>query len=303
MQKLLIFIIFLFSVSQIDAQQWLTKDQQWTYHFSGGFAGFNAFFKQKVTIDTVIQNQSCKKIIALNMPFDRPPRFAYELDKKVYAFNEFQNTWVKMYDFNLVPGDIVVVPTFFGSNFKYKIDAVDLVTAGNLTLKRQRVTEVTDDSLVIGIPFDILEYIGAVGKPLDSLASPQCSYFFVDEAPFCQSFVDGFDVRFICYSNGNSNFEPYDGCTVSGTETAPGDLLKVNINPNPSSDYMRVSIGKGHQIHNLKLINMNGAILEEIRDLNSISVEMNTAVYPSGLYVLMVETDMGIKTESVAIGF
>jgi hypothetical protein len=303
MQKLLIFLIFLFSVSQITAQQWLTKDQQWTYHFSGGFIGVNAFFKQKVTEDTVIQNQNCKKIISLNMPFDRPPRFAYELDKKVYAFNEFQNIWVKMYDFNLVPGDIMVMPTYFGASFKYKIEAVDIVTAGDLTLNRQRVTEVTDDSLVVGIPFDILEYIGAVGKPFDNLDDPQCSYFFVDEAPFCQSFVDGFDIRFICYSNGNSKFEPYDGCTVSSTEAEPTDLLKVNINPNPSTDYLRVSVGNGHQIHTLKLININGALLEEIRDLNSISVEMNTSIYPSGMYVLMVETDMGSKAESVVIGF
>ena len=208
-----------------------------------------------------------------------------------------------MYDFNLVVGDILTIPTQFGSFFKYKIDAVDIVTAGNLTLKRQRVTEVTDDSLVIGTQFDILEYIGAVGKPLDSLGNAQCSYFFMDEAPFCQSFVDGFDTRFICYSNGNSNFEPYDGCTVSGTKTAPNDILKVNIFPNPSTDYLRVSIGNGHQIHHLKLVNLNGAILEEMKDLNSVSVEMNTSMYPSGLYVLMIETDMGIKAESVAIGF
>jgi hypothetical protein len=53
----------------------------------------------------------------------------------------------------------------------------------------------------------------------------------------------------------------------------------------------------------LKLININGALLEEIRDLNSISVEMNTSIYPLGMYVLMVETDMGSKAESVVIGF
>lgn len=233
----LLLLLALFNPVCSHAQQWLANDHVWTFNISGGFAGVNDLFNMHVGKDTVINGQSCKKIVisdsAINYPEDR---FAYSDGDRVYAYQVYADSFMKIYDFSLLPGDTVTVSKQF-SQFQYQILTADTVQAGPQSLRRQRAQYLSPNGSAQNWAFDILEGIGMVGQPFEDTL-PQCSYFFLDEFPHCNSVLDGFDLKFICFKTNSGNFSPYNSdCLVLDTNV-PEDLSTFRIWPNPASDLL-----------------------------------------------------------------
>ncbi len=289
MTRLFPFFFLLLLPTLAPAQNWLANGQIWTYNLTGGFAGANDFFALHAVADTVIQGQTCKKFGFSGQALWYPEeRFAYADGDRVYAFQAPADSFVKIYDFSLLPGDTVRVPTLQGDLFTYLIENLDTVQAGGLNLRRQQVRYLGPNGIFTNWKFDILENIGAAGQPFaDSV--PACSYFFLDQFPFCNSPVDGFDLKFVCFRSAAGNFTPYPlDCLLSGTND-PGDAAPVvKIWPNPASElvFLKSSLPAG-SVRQTRLLDALGRSLQvhagrpEILHLNGT---------PAGVYVLVVET-------------
>lgn len=238
MQKLLFFFLLnIFLATNTDAQNWFSADQRWVFNISGGFAGINQNFEMYAEADTVIQGHAARKWAFHSSGFFwLGPKFTYSDGPRAYYFAAGLDSFVKIYDFSLPVGAQVKIPNEF-NDFTYQIDSIDIVQAGTLTLKRQRVHYLGENGQPTGWKFDILEDIGMVGSPFDE-NDPTCSFVLIPDYE-CGSVVDGFDIKFLCFSSPSGGFNPFlSTCAVVGTKEAEENSFQIN--PNPATTYFEI---------------------------------------------------------------
>ena len=86
---------------------------------------------------------------------------------------------------------------------------------------------------------------------------------------------------------------PTDTTDVNVNELA---ALKFNVYPNPAKDVVYVEAAQ--TIHNVQLMGINGAMLED-RKTNANKVELNLEGYSKGIYVVRIVTDEGVATQKI----
>ena len=86
---------------------------------------------------------------------------------------------------------------------------------------------------------------------------------------------------------------PTDTTDVNVDELA---ALKFNVYPNPAKDV--VCVEAAQTIHNVQLMGINGAMLED-RKTNANKVELNLEGYSKGIYVVRIVTDEGVATQKI----
>ena len=86
---------------------------------------------------------------------------------------------------------------------------------------------------------------------------------------------------------------PTDTTDVNVNESA---ALKFNVYPNPAKDV--VCVEAAQTIHNVQLMGINGAMLED-RKTNANKVELNLEGYSKGIYVVRIVTDEGVATQKI----
>ncbi len=301
MKRFVCFLLFLAPAAATRAQTWLAPDHVWTFKLTGGFAGVNLNFNLAVASDTVVNGQACKKIVATGAGgFLYPPlRFAYASGNQVYAYQEAANTFAKLYDFDLGPDSIVYVPPLYPTNgsFTYRIESVDTVLAAGQLRRRQNVVQ-----LLTGSPgnlhFEIIEGIGMVGRPSQSNL-PDCSYFFLDQE-ICASVVDGFDLKFICFTASGGSYSSYGpGCTVTvSSDISLSYHPALSLHPNPATDRLLVQAADlPAAVRQTKVFNAQGKLLHSE---NGLPEWVDTAALPTGVYWLSVLLENG---RQVAVSF
>ncbi len=286
----LLFFLAIFS-SQLPAQAWFASDHAWTFHISGGFAGINDYFNLEVGADTTINGQVCKKITASGMPFLVVPedRYVYADADRLYAYQVLTGSFVRLYDFTLMSGDTITVPTQFNS-FRYRVDSMTTVQAGPLTLRRQHATYLEPNGDPTTWKFDILEGIGMVGAAF-SASAPNCSYFFLDEWSFCNSPVDGFDIKFVCFRSNAGTFSPYGlNCQLVDTD-APETLPALSVRPNPATDQLYLTVEAfPAQARRTVVYNAQGQIIQTHRGLAN---QLDVSGLMPGLHLVSIELETG----------
>ncbi|MCB0534553.1 MAG: T9SS type A sorting domain-containing protein [Lewinellaceae bacterium] len=288
---LLIFFCLTAIPTFLKAQNWFAPDQIWTFNVFGGFAGINDYFNLQVEKDTIIHSQACKKLVLTGLPFTiLPDRYAYAENNQVFAYQAQADSFVLLYDFNLSAGEILTVPTYF-SIFKYRIDSVDVVQIGPLSLQRQLATYLDPDGTPTNWQFEILETIGMISNSANG-TMPYCSYFFVDDAPLCQAAADGFDIRFICFrSNATGTYSPYGlDCLLVDTDT-PQPLPELVLQPNPATDQLSLSLETSSvQAHRTVVYSARGQIMQTHTGLPS---QLDISGLASGLHWVLIELESG----------
>lgn len=299
MKRFVCFLLFLAPAAATRAQTWLAPDHVWTFKLTGGFAGVNLNFNLAVASDTVVNGQVCKKIVATGAGgfLYAPLRFAYASGNQVYAYQEAANTFAKLYDFDLGPGGIVQVPSYFlfGSPFTYRIESVDTVLAAGQLRLRQMAVQLSNGNPT-NTHFEILEGIGMVGRPSQS-SVPECSYFFLDQE-ICASVVDGFDLKFICFTASGGSYSPYGpGCTVS-SDISLSYHPALSLHPNPATDRLLVQAADlPAAVRQTKVFDAQGNLLHSE---NGLPEWVDTAALPAGVYWLSVLLENG---RQVAVSF
>lgn len=276
----------------LDAQTtpWFANSDVWTFHVSGGFAGFDHDFQLKATGDSTINGRACREISPVsNNPQVTQVRYAYADGDQVFAYQPALDSFVVLYDFSLTVGEQLLIPTLYQSVFRYRIDEIGAETVAGVNRRFQRVSELSPDgSLVISGPFYFYEGIGMIHKPVQG--GQECSYLFLDESPFCQSFVDGLDVHFVCYAGAAGSTDASgQTCTTSTGEPA---VQSLSVRPNPASDYLQVDNLTTDEHTVARIFNVQGQCVFQSRmTTNYLTVNQ----LQPGVYVLEVQSGDGVR--------
>ncbi len=71
-------------------------------------------------------------------------------------------------------------------------------------------------------------------------------------------------------------------------------IWSITVFPNPVVDNVTVMWSKSVVVSNLKLIDLNGKLIQELSNTdNSGSIQFNMSTYAAGIYVVTAETDQG----------
>jgi hypothetical protein len=283
MKKLLVLsLAFFANFSLIQSQTWFANDHRWVFHLFGGFPGYSYNFEMEYEKDTLIHGLSSKKwVFHSGGPFGFLPAFTHTNDKKAYAFHTPLDSFVLIYDLGLSVGDTVVVPWRLGK-FTYRIESIDQVQAGGLTLIRQRVKYLNPNGQPTNWRFDILEKIGMVGLPFDQ-NHPSCSFVLLSDFE-CNSAVDGLDFNFLCFSSSQGSFNPY-GTDCAVVPVKEPDVRSFTVLPNPASDFFSVQLDGNTAMHSLRLMGPNGQALRQW-SASDLSHQYHIGDIPAGMYLV-----------------
>jgi hypothetical protein len=292
MKKLLLPALFcLFAIGNVAAQNWFQSDYRFTYHISGGFAGFNFYQEMYFHSDTIIKGRPSKRWDFNTTQFSLfPTRYTYTDGSRAYAFNTQLDSFVLLYDFSLPVGSRVQVPGDFGL-FTYEIDSIDTVFADPFTLKRQRAHYVTDNGQATNWQFDILENAGMVGRPFESNV-PECGFVLLGD-PICGSAVDGIDIKFVCFSTNTGVFRPFplEGpCALTSTDDPPNALFQLS--PNPAVDGFRLQGQQPDAPQFIRLYDVRGQLQREWRGEVA---QCSLAGLPAALYYVEAVFPNGLR--------
>lgn len=291
MKKLLLLscLTLLFSTNT-RAQNWFAADHRWMYHISGGFAGFDVDIEMTADSDTTIKNLPCRKWrFQSSGIYNIAPQYTYTNGPRAYMYLAQLDSFVKMYDFSLQVGDVLEVPKDYGV-FTYQIDAIDVVQAGGLSLKRQRVHYIDPNGQPSSWKFDILENIGMVGQPFD-VNYPTCGFVLLPNEE-CGSVVDGIDISFVCFSSAAGSFSPFIGqCFLVDTNTP--DQVGFQVTPNPATNYVDIQPDGNMTIQAVQLMDVQGKnVCQWNGDVRQVSLQG----VPTGVYLLEVTFSNGART-------
>jgi hypothetical protein len=264
----------LISASTLHSQTWLAEGQTWEYNVSGGW---NPAMYGKLIMyvdgDTTIQGISCKRMVHIQPNGDQSVLYAYEEQERVFAWDEFPGTFVKIYDFTLGAGDTV----FFQFGRKYVIEETGVAPVAGADRKYQ-VIQLSGNSLDAGKCL-IVEGIGLLSRYDTFNPLYDCIYFFLNNS-FCDEAVDGRSYRFRCFAEGGGVVhDPFGLCTLSGvSEIDPA--AQMQIFPNPAQSEFTVSLeGVGPGL--LQIFDAAGRLCLQI-SINDLSIP--TVIPASGLH-------------------
>lgn len=231
--RFLLYLVFVsgsltFGYSQI----WLADGHAWHYEVSGGWnPATNGAHKEVVEGDTVVLGVPCKRIVHYLPNSTRWFVYAYAEEGRVFVNHD--QGFVKIYDFNLAAGDTV----FLLGSRRYVIDSVGIILIDGAPRRFQSV-QLTGSQFDSG-SYLVLEGIGLVPPP--DIHEISCAYFFLLYA-FCDSPVDGWDIRFGCFSSEDGIvYNPYNYCAELTATTTVASHNPLRISPNPAQAEFTVS--------------------------------------------------------------
>ena len=127
-----------------------------------------------------------------------------------------------------------------------------------------------------------------------NIDSAGCIFNTTDLAPGTYAIIYTLDVQVpsICVQSDTVFLEVLEAVSTNS-------IVKDNIQiyPNPSSELLRIK--SDFTITSLSLYTSTGSSIYRIQSLKSNDVELNLSPYPTGLYLLQVETDKGTWIEKV----
>ncbi len=237
---------------QSTAQTWFSEDHLWQYEFFHGWTpNLDGLYTLQVTGDTVIQGVDCK-VVSHSPKTDNYPedRYAYEEGEAAYLYGPYDDEFHKIYDFSLGVGDSVAV----WISGKYFIDSVGTVQV-DWEDKRFQIVHLGSSS----VQYFIIEGIGFVGSPGFTVPN-LCSYIFPSD-DFCSLPVDGRNIHFRCFTDGEVFLSPYFECSLP---TANEELIqeKPTLFPNPVSGLLQIDSPSENPITEMQVFSLQGESLD-----------------------------------------
>ena len=237
----------------------------WTYQSSDEWGNHLATGSFTLTGDTTINSLTYKKIQYAGGSIR-------EVGKIIYFVPDTSSTGAEyvLYDFNLNLGDTVT--DFYGGHDCESdtiiVHTVDSVLGSNGWHRRLRM----------GNYVTWIEGIGSVHN---------------FTAPFSVGCLSG-SVDLVCMWSDTSFVYPTDPCIV-GIEELPS--TSINIHPNPTQDWITVSLEEA-KTGVLRVLNSLGQVVleDDFKGVTELSLSLDG---PSGLYFLQLEVDGQVITKKV----
>jgi hypothetical protein len=278
MKSTLITPIFLALALQIFSQTWLAEGQTWEYDVTGGWnPDLWGTMVMQVQGDSTLEGINCKRIVGIEPNGQQGIMYAYAEAERVYVFDPFQDSFVKIYDFTLSAGDTV----FFQGARKYVVDSVGITTLAG-ALRKFQIVRLFGNSLDSGT-YLIAEGIGLVSRFETFNPIYDCIFFFLENS-FCDEAVDGRSYRFRCFTEGGYTYDPFGLCTLSSAESLHSP--KLNISPNPAwSQFTLQFEGSPSEAGLLRVFDATGRMMLEAP--KTLPATVSTEGWPAGWYQVL----------------
>ncbi len=278
MKSTLITPIFLALALPLFSQTWLAEGQTWEYDVTGGWdPSMYGKLVMQVQGDSMVEGINCKRIVGIEPNGQTGIQYAYAEQERVYVFNAFSDSFVKIYDFTLSANDTV----FFQDARKYVVDSVGITTFAG-ALRKFQIVRLFGNSLDSGT-YLIAEGIGLVSR--FEMFNPiyDCIFFFIENS-FCDEAVDGRSYRFRCFTEGGYTYDPFGLCTLSSAESLYSP--KLNIFPNPAQSQFTLQFeGSPSEAGLLRVFDATGRMMLEAP--KTLPATVSTEGWPAGSYQVL----------------
>ncbi len=276
------------------AQSWLSEGQAWQYFGEAGWFYDEGIHTLRVEGDVLVQGILCKQVTHYGV--DSPPkaRYAYADEGSVFVYSPQAQAFLKLYDFNLVVGDTVVIE----GEKQYRIDSTGTMLAAGAERKFQVIT--LEANVLEQGRYLLVEGMGMVAN-LSAESYEACSYFFFHD-DFCLLGIDGLNLYFHCFCEGSDCYDPYSYCTLTSSAfiPKPGGL---RLFPNPARDYFTITASGNLQGPGfLSLFDAMGrrCYQQAIAELSS-PLEVPTENLRDGTYFLLLRSSEATAWERVVV--
>jgi hypothetical protein len=280
-----LFLYMIFSTLSLYGQNWLVEGQTWQYEVTGGWnPDLYGTMVMQVQGDSTLEGINCKRIVGIEPNGQQGILYAYAEAERVYVFDAFQDSFVKIYDFTLSVGDTVF---FFGSR-KYVIDSIGTAPIAGAD-RRIQIIRLSGSTLDQGT-YLVAEGLGLLHKVNSQQPENECSYFFLQES-FCDEAVDGRSYRFRCFSEGGATYDPFGLCTLSAEEWLSCEEKPLQLFPNPAQAQCTVSLGiESTAPGRIRVFDAMGRLL--LDEVKTLPATIPTEQWPAGIYLVVFEGEM-----------
>jgi hypothetical protein len=278
MKPTLITPIFLALALPLFSQTWLAEGQTWEYDVTGGWnPTMYGKLVMQVQGDSTLEGINCKRIVSMEPNGQTGVQYAYADQERVFVFDAFLDSFVKIYDFTLSAGDTV----FFLGGRKYVVDSVGITTFAD-ALRKFQIVRLSGNSLDAGT-YLIAEGIGLVSRFETFNPIYDCIYFFLENS-FCDEAVDGRSYRFRCFTEGGSTYDPFGLCTLSSVEGLHSQKLKIF--PNPAQSQFTIQLeGNPSEYGLLQVFDATGRMILETP--KTLPATVSVEGWPAGNYQVL----------------
>jgi hypothetical protein len=282
MKKILLLNLLLGLCLISKAQSFAPVGATW-YYQSGGFSSATYYpVKLESLKDTLIQGLSCRK---LNLGISNVT-LVYSDSDKVYLFDNYQQLFVKIYDFSLQTGDTLTYHLSFNGNYidtsAYIIDSTSVISINGKIKKLQFTHFLYSFNAHHGT-----YYIG--GKIIADIGS--CSFLLPQ-----YSQADPLIMGLRCYSD--SSFGYYNTGIVAKCDSVVTNVpeesnsqFAITVFPNPATNEIFFNI-TGLKNYYLFIYNTMGECILQ-KDLNNDVSRLDIADFKKGIYFYKLSDKFG----------
>ncbi len=248
---------------------------RWIYNAQDMFiAGMNYPVIFQSVSDTTVNGKNCRKILAAGCSDDQLA-LVYDSNNIVYRFNSLLNRFTVLYNFNANAGDSWIVISNFHANDSVTVH-IDSTAFININGQSRKIL------YGFAMPTGILEFSGPFVAGIGSFQN------FLPQLGVCDPLTNGLR----CYEDASIGSYQTGIAPVCDTvfftrvnEVAQKDL-KVNIEPNPFSDFTRISF-PNYKFENTRLIvrDLSGRELRRSENISGNEIIFLRDKLTSGIYL------------------
>lgn len=258
-----------------------------THLSMSGYTALNPYF---IFGDTLINGHFYKKIYQSEDSFPNSGNAVYKAAVRdtnqqwYFVFND-SNVELLMYDFNLAPGDTVVINNNQWSQSELRVNAIDSVFLAGQYRKRMKMSFTYDLS---GHSYE--NWIDGIGSTLGLL---DAGLSIVCEGKELSCFHENELLIYTSRPDSNCHYSYY---TATG-KISSGEGL--TLFPNPAKDRLILKFDKICEDCSVQIFDISGRPLSEIYYFNSNVFEWYRNDFPPGFFIIKINTANGYWTEKI----
>lgn len=313
--------IFSFCLIPVRAQERadffrFAEDAQWYYEIADdGMGSGGGCIRMSVAGDTLLEGRKCQriKIESCDRTYETLYEYLYPCGEKLYYYNFQTREFFMLLDFSAQAGDTVWVhtnaftpnlgfdpyqrwklyDTDYFSFMAYRITAVDTVSMGNKSFKRQSAQPITirntehgeehSEWMFPGWHHDyIIEGIGSLGGFFGEV------WGLYPEWGKC---------RLCCFSANGQNYISDGECGSASTERMQVQEKEIwRLSPQPATNVVRATcmsdVDKNWRSGHWRLFNLTGKIIQHGTFVDE-GFEITLRDNPTGMYMLEIDNGKG----------